>query len=182
MSRLFSLAILVAPALAHADPRAAHAQGTWLELDLDSNLAFSSDSADTIDLPQQRLALGVQFESIAVGIEGGFVHPPDSPWRVELGPAARFTVAATETRDTELVFDATGLVSVGLTTKDMQDGGPTLYTFQTGLEVRHWLDPHFAVGGGVLAHLTTGSQSDALVMRSATDFGIGGTIRVSSVF
>jgi hypothetical protein len=76
------------------------------------------------------------------------------------------------------VLEGGVLASIGFTTKDMGDGGPTLYTFMAGLEARHWIDPHFAIGGGLLAHLATQSQG----MASELDLGLGGAVRVTGVF
>jgi hypothetical protein len=87
-------------------------------------------------------------------------------------------VAQTEDRRTELVFGAGVLVTMGLNDHPMTDGAPTSYTLQAGLDARHWIDRHLAIGGGALAHLTMVSQG----MTSATDFGIAGTLRVTGVF
>jgi hypothetical protein len=156
---------------------AVHATGSWIELSVESRLALGS-GAVTESVPQQHLVLGFQGDAYAFGIVGGFSHAPDSKWIVDLGPTARFTVAQTEDRTTELVFGAAVLATMGLDDHPMSDGGTTYYTFQAGLDARHWLDRHLAIGGGALAHLSTISEG----MNSATDFGISGVLRVTGVF
>ena len=183
---LFVFGTLAASGLARAetgvtsDPAsvpAAHATGSWIELSVESML-LTTYTVLTVSVPQQHLVLGYHGEGYAFGIAGGFSHDPDSAWIIDLGPTTRLTVARTEDHTTELVFGGAVLATMGLNSHPMTDGGPTYYTFQAGLDARHWLDRHLAISGGALAHLSTVSEG----MSSATDFGISGTLRVTGVF
>jgi hypothetical protein len=170
--RALVIALAAIPTIASAEP---HATGAWLEIGLDSQLLLSAnDGPMVIDLPVQHLVVGAQMERTAFGVEGGLVHFPGGITRLEVGPALRQQLVARGA--TELVADAAVLANIGLS--GSQDGGPTLYTLEAGLEARHWLDRHLAVGGGVLVHGTSASQG----MTSQLDLGITGTLHAGGVF
>jgi hypothetical protein len=182
MSRILILAILLAGARpVHAEPAppappTPHATGTWLELTLDSSPLTSSDTVE--DLPSHHLVIGGQGQDHALGLALGVVHATDQPWLIDVGPTVRATLAATAAADTELVAEGGLLVSMGLSTVDNQSGGPTLYTVQAGLEVRHWIDRHLAIGGGLLGHALHHGDDRG----SSLTLGVNGALRVTAVF
>jgi hypothetical protein len=174
------VALAGAPALAAADPEAApapspHASGAWVELGLDTNLAVSGGGV-AVDIPSQHLVIGGQGGNLALGIELGFTHLPSAASQLTVGPALRLGLVARGA--TELVLDGAVLATIGLASGSMTDGGPTFYTFEAGLELRHWIDPHFAVGGGVLGQVVTASQDQ----ESELQLQLAGTLRVTGVF
>ena len=175
MSRsIFVLALLAAPAV-HADPEP-HAQGTWLELALDSQQALSGQDQLAIDVPLQHLVIGAQLDRVGIGLETGFIHIPDAAWHIDVGPAVTYSFLSAGA--TELTGDGALLVRFGLDNHPMTDGGPTFVTVIAGVGVRHWIDPHFAIGGGIQLHLT----SESMNMTTDSNIGLGGAFRVSGVF
>lgn len=179
MSRLTILAVLAVPTIAAADEQP-HAVGAWFEMAVDSSLFVDNNGQFALDIPSQRLSIGAQLPALAIGLQAGFTHAPDSQLtRLELGPTARFTIASTSDHQTELLVDGTILVNVGLSSQNMGDGGPTAYIFRAGLEARHWIDRNLAIGGGVVGQVETISSGP---MSSETDLGVAGTFRVTGVF
>jgi hypothetical protein len=169
MMRVLVIGVVVALAApSHADPES-HATGAWLELAIDSNLGIGGID----DVPSHRLVIGAQTESVAVGVALGFLYITPA-WRFDIGPTARLTLAATPEHDTELVGEG------GLLVSTFSSDGPTnrLYTFQAGLEVRHWLARHLAIGGGILGHVEVQSTGTD----SAIGVGAAGALRVTGVF
>jgi hypothetical protein len=174
MLRISVIGIVVAfAASSHAEPAPeSHATGTWLELAIDSNLGASGVD----DLPSHRLVIGGQGDRVAVGVALGFQYVTQgSSLRFDIGPTARLTLAATPEHDTELVGEGGLLLS-----SFSGDSGPSnqLYTFQAGLEVRHWLDRHLAIGGGILGHVEVASTGT----NTAIGVGASGALRVTGVF
>jgi hypothetical protein len=169
MMRILVIGIVVALAApSHAEPES-HATGAWLELAIDSNLGI----AGVDDVPIHHLVIGAQTESVAVGVALGFQFATPS-WRFDIGPTARLTLAATPEHDTELVGEGGLLVSSF--SSDISDN--RLFTFQVGLEVRHWLDRHLAIGGGILGHV----EMESTGTDSAIGIGAAGAFRVTGVF
>jgi hypothetical protein len=166
------IGVLAAATPSHADP-APHPTGVWLELAIDSNLGGASTGVD--DMPSHHLVIGAATGSLALGLELGFQYATPS-WRADVGPTARFTLAATSDRDTELVAEAGVIVSIF--GADSGNGAPNLYTVQAGFDARHWFDRHIAVGGGILGHVQTQSDNGA----SALGLGLAGAVRVTAVF
>jgi hypothetical protein len=160
--------ILALAAPSHADPES-HATGAWLELAIDSSLGV----AGIDDAPIHRLVIGGQTDNLAVGVALGFQYATPN-WRFDIGPTTRFTLAATPEHDTELIGEGGLLVS----TFSSETTDTRMYTFQGGLEVRHWLDRHLAIGGGVLGHIEIQSAGTETVV----GLGAAGAFRVTGVF
>lgn len=169
MLRISVIGIVIAIAApSHAEPVEPHATGAWVELAIDSNLGVGGVD----DVPTHRLVIGAQTESVAVGVALGFDYTTQSSlFRFDIGPTARLTLAATPEHDTELVGEGGLVVS---TFSNDSDSTSRLYTFQAGLEVRHWLDRHLAIGGGILGHVEVQSGTSGI--------GAAGALRVTGVF
>jgi hypothetical protein len=167
---LVAILALAAPARADSEP---HASGTWLELAIDANLVGAL-APPFEDLPQTHLVIGAQLHEVSIGLLLGGFHASGAPWRFDLGPTARFHLLGSAT---ELVAEGSVIATVGLAADGMTDGGPTTYAAQAGLDARHWVDRHFAIGGGVIAHVATTSSNGTTL-----DLGVGAALRVSAVF
>lgn len=144
-----------------------HATGGWVELGVES--AGPSPLSD-------HLSIGGHTETFALGIElGGLLAAGNATAFIfDLGPTMRYTLLATDDRKTELV----GIGTLRATLVLGDTGGPTTYTVLAGLDVRHWIDSHFAIGGGVLAHASSVSQDGS----SSSDLGLAGAIHITGVF
>jgi hypothetical protein len=174
MSRAFVAVILVAfAAPARADSEA-HATGVWVELAIDADLA-NTVAPVLEDVPQQHLVIGAQLDTVSIGLLLGGFHASGAPWRLDVGPTLRAHLLGGVT---ELVFEGSFVANIGLAADGMDDGGPTAYGGHFGLDARHWIDRHFAIGGGVIAHVTSVSSGGVTVF----DVGIGAALRVSAVF
>jgi hypothetical protein len=162
------------PSLAYAEPET-HAVGGWVEFGLDIPLV-SRAQLGVASIVEPHLVIGGQGERLAVGVEVGIVHLAGASTSVAtFGPVLRYTVTARG--PTELAFAAALTADVGLASGSATDGGPTRYSGQLGVEVRHWIDRHLTIGGGVAGYF-----ADITAPTSLTDLGITGTFHVGGVF